>query len=717
MKTATVKLDRRAFLQAGLAVSGGLMLGLRLDNVDAASLAPFMPNAFVRIAADDSVTVITKHLEMGQGVHTGLATLLAEELDADWAQIHIEAAPADASRYNNLNWGASQGTGGSSSINNAWLQMREAGATARAMLVAAAAAQWQVSAAEVSVAKGRVRHAASARETSFGALSEAAARLPVPAEVRLKAPSEFVYIGSALPRTDGHAKSHGKAHYTIDMRLPGMRTAVMLHPPRFGATPAKVDDSAARAIKGVHAVLRFDAGVAVVADTFWTAQRGRDALQVEWHETQALNLDSEAQRAHYRALAASAGHSLRNDGDVSAVFAGAHQLVEAVYELPYLAHAAMEPLNCVARVSADACELWYGAQSLSSDQAKVAALLAIAPDKVKINQLFAGGSFGRRACLSAGYVLETVRIAKALGDGQPVKLQWTREDDMRGGRYRPAATHALRGALDSAGRVLAWQQRIVSQSLWGGDGMRGGKLDKTIHEGASDLPYRIANLAVEAHVPELAVPVLWWRSVGHTHTAFAVECFIDELAHAAGQDPLALRRSLLQDDARRLAVLNLAAEKAAWGTPLASGHGRGIAVHRSFGSWVAEVVEVSSDEQGGFQVERVTVAVDCGVAVNPDVVKAQMEGGVGYALSAALTGEITFVKGAVEQGNFDSYPVLRMAQMPVVEVHIVPSSERPSGVGEPGVPPLAPALANALFAATGKRWRRLPFTAHGADTV
>lgn len=711
MSRDVVKLHRRDFLKAGLAVSGGLLLGVRFDDAQASDATPFAPNAFVRIGPDDSVTVIAKHLEMGQGVHTGLATLLAEELDADWAQIRIEAAPADASRYNNLNWGAYQGTGGSSSINNAWQQMREAGASARAMLVAAAAAAWQVDVKDITVSKGRVRHGASGRESGFGALCAASARLPLPAAVPLKPVRDFVYIGQSMARTDGQAKSHGEAQYTADLRLPGMRNAVMLHGPRFGATPGKVDDRAARAIAGVHAVLRFDEGVAVVADSLWAGLRGRDALVVEWDEARALDLDSSTQRVHYRELAARAGHGLRKDGDVDAALKAAPVVVEAVYELPYLAHAAMEPMNCVAQVGKDGCELWYGAQSLTSDQAKVAELLGIRPERVRINQLFAGGSFGRRADLGAGYVLETVRIARALGDGQPLKLQWTREDDMRAGRYRPAATHALRGALDAQGRVLAWQQRIVCQSLWGGDGLRGDKLDKTIHEGASDLPYAIANLCVEAHVPEIALPVLWWRSVGHTHTAFAVECFLDELAHAAGTDPLALRRTLLRDDARRLQVLELAAEKAAWGTPLPAGRGRGIAVHRSFGTWVAEVVEVSTAEGGAFKVEKVTVAVDCGIAVNPDVIRAQMEGGVGYALSAALGGEITLVKGAVQQGNFDGYPVLRMSQMPQVEVHIVASNEKPSGVGEPGVPPLAPALANALFAATGKRWRRLPFTA------
>ena len=709
MNELVSKLSRRDFLKAGLAMGSGLTLGLHLGQAAADEALPFVPNAFVRIGIDNSVTIIAKHVEMGQGIHTGLATLLAEELDADWAQIRVEAAPADGSRYHNLNWGGNQGTGGSSSINNSWLQMREAGAVARAMLVAAAAAQWQVAASEISVSKGRLQHLAGKHEGSFGEFCAAAAHLPVPSAVKLKDIQDFVYIGHAVPRTDGVAKTHGQALYTIDLQLPGMRTAVMLHPPRLGAVPAQVDDKAARAIKGVHAVLRVNEGVAVVAQNFWAASRGRDALKVEWDESRALTLDSAAQRAEYRELAGRAGHSLRADGDVAAALSTPHKLVEAVYELPYLAHATLEPMNCIVQISNSGCELWYGAQSMTSDQNHVARLLNIAPAQVKINQLFAGGSFGRRADIQADYVLEAVRIAQALGDGQPLKLLWTREDDMRGGRYRPAATHALRGVVDAQGEVQAWQQRIVCQALRGGGVPDNGKVDKTLHEGASDLAYRISNLAVDVHIPQPGVPVLWWRSVGHTHTAFAVECFIDELAHAAARDPVDLRRSLMRDDPRRLAVLELAAARGNWGKPLATGHGRGIAVHRSFGTWVAEVLEVKLSEAQSFSVERVTVAVDCGIAVNPDVVRAQMEGGVGYALSAALSGEITFKDGAVVQGNFDSYPILRLSQMPPVDVHIVPSRAAPSGVGEPAVPPLAPALANALFAASGKRWRSLPF--------
>ncbi len=701
---------RRGFLKAGLAFGAGLTLGFRLDDADAASnaAADFAPNAFVRIAPDSRVTVIAKHVEFGQGAHTGLATLVAEELDADWTQVAVEAAPADASRYANLNWGTAQGTGGSSAMNNSWLQMREAGATARAMLVAAAAAEWRVPASEIEVSRGHVRHAASGRDSAFGALTARAATLPVPGEVTLKKPGQFVLIGKSLPRTDVAAKTAGRAQYTQDVYLPGMRTALVLHPPRFGATPASVDDAAARTLPGVHAVLKLNSGVAVVADGFWNARRARDALVVTWDERGASRLDSQDQREQYLALAAQSGRVVRDEGDVAAALTQAERRLEAVYELPYLAHASMEPMNCVVQLGRERAELWYGAQSMSGDQNNVAKLLGLAPAQVVIHQLYAGGSFGRRADPRADYVLEAVNIARALDDGQPLKLVWTREDDMRAGRYRPATTHALEATLDATGNPLAWRQRIVSQPLLPGAKTSDEKVDRTVHEGASDLAYAVPNLRVEAHLTEPGVPVLWWRSVGHTHTAFAVECFIDECAHAAGVDPFEYRRRLIKNDPRRLAVLERAAREAGWGTPLPAGHGRGIAVHRSFKTWVAEVVEVSTAADGGYRVERVTVAVDCGTAINPDVNRGQMEGGVGYALVAVFDQAITLEDGVVQQGNFDDFPLLRIDQMPRVDVHIVASNQAPTGVGEPGVPPLAPALANALFAATGKRLRRLP---------
>lgn len=714
MSGAVVKLDRRAFLRAGLAAAGGLTLGFELNAVAAANATqPFAPNAFVRIGVDDSVTVIVKHIEFGQGTFTGLPTLVAEELDADWAQLRIEGAPADAARYNNLSWGASQGTGGSSSMRNSYTQMREAGATARAMLVAAAAAEWQVEPAGITVSRGRIRHAASAREAGFGAFAERAAALPVPPGVTLKEARDFVYIGQHVPRSDSPAKTNGTAMYTQDFSVPGMLTALIQHPPRFGAAVATVDGAAALRVAGVRRVIELPDGVAVVARDFWSAKSGREALQVQWNEDAAFALGSEDIQAQYRKLALQPGTSARADGDAAGVIAAAAKRLEVEYEMPFLAHATMEPMNCVARFADGACELWYGAQGQSLDQRNVAAALGLQPEQVRIHMLYAGGSFGRRSHTHSDYVVQAARIAQALGDGTAVKLVWTREDDMRAGAYRPYGLHRLRGALDADGRIAAWDQRIVTQSILAGTGFspKAGALDRTTHEGASDLPYAIPDISVDVHQVALGVPVLWWRSVGHTHTAFTTESFIDELAHLAGKDPLAFRLELLAGDPRRRAVLERAAEAANWATPLPPGRGRGIAVHKSFGTYVAEVVEVTVKANDEFTVDRVIVAVDCGLAVNPDIVRAQMEGGVGYALSAALSGAITFVAGRVQEDNFDTYPVLRLSQMPAVDVHIIASEEPPSGVGEPGVPPLAPALANALFAATGRRRRTLPLLA------
>ena len=718
MSGAIVKLNRRDFLRLGLASGAGLVLGLRLAAAASADAgATFVPNAFVRIAADDSVTVIAKHIEFGQGTYTGLATLVADELDADWAQIRVEAAPADAARYANLDWGRFQGTGGSSAMHNSWPQMRMAGATARVMLVAAAAAQWQVPAGEITVTKGVVRHAASQREARFGALAAAAATQAVPPAVSLKQPAAFTLIGHDVARVDQIDKTSGRAVYTQDIQLPGMLTALVSHPPRFGARLARHDDRLALAVKGVVAVLPLTTGVAVVAESFWAAKKGRDALVVAWDDTAAVKINSVELLAQYRALATKPGRNVRRSSDAAGVLSRAAQRLSATYEFPYLAHASMEPMNCVAQITGDGCELWYGAQSITGDQMQVGRALGLSPAQVKINMLYAGGSFGRRADPNSDYVLEAVAIAAALGQGRAVKLVWTREDDMRGGRYRPAALHTLRAAQDDQGHIAAWQHRIVSQSILAGTPFASADtdpIDGTTHEGASDLPYAIAHVEVDVHVTAPGVPVLWWRAVGHSHTAFAVESFIDELAHAAGHDPLAFRLTLLADDPRRRAVLELAAHAAGWGTPLAAGRGRGIAVHRSFRSTVAEVAEVTMHEDGSFKVDRVTVAVDCGIAVNPDIVRAQMEGAIGYGLSAALSGAVTLRDGVVEQDNFDTYPVLRMAQMPQVDVHIVSSTAAPTGVGEPGLPPLAPAVANALFAASGKRYRRLPFSL-GAD--
>jgi len=711
--------SRRRFLQAsgGLLLAIGVPAGLPVARGQEESLflhRGFTANAFVRIASDNTVTVIVKHLEMGQGTYTGLPTLVAEELDADWSQVRVEGAPADAAKYNNLLWGPAQGTGGSTALANSWEQMRKAGAAARAMLVAAAAEKWKAPAAEIRVSKGVISW--KDKKETFGQLAGNAAKQKVPAEVKLKDPSRFVYIGKSAPRTDAREKSTGKARFTQDVKLPGLLTAVVLHPPRFGAKLKGFDAAEAKAIPGVVDAVAFTTpstnGVAVLAKDYWTAKKGRDAVKAEWDDSSAFKGSSLEMFSEYRKLAAAPGKSARQEGDVQAALAGAAKTLEAVYEFPYLAHAAMEPMNCVVQLSAGQCEVWNGEQLQTVDQAALAQLLGLKPEQVKLNQLYAGGSFGRRANPQSDYILEAAAIAKAFGKA-PVKLVWGREDDMRAGYYRPMYVHALKAGLDAKGNIVAWQHTIVGQSILTGTAfepmlVKNG-IDDTSVEGAANLPYAIPNLSVTLHSPKVGVPVQWWRSVGSTHTAFATECFLDECARAAGKDPLALRRALLAKHPRHLAALDLAARRAGWSQPK-PGIARGIAVHESFNTIVAQVVEVSK-RKDGFRIGRVVCAVDCGIAVNPDVVAAQMESGIAYGLSAALSGAITLKDGQVEQSNFHDYPALRMREMPRVEVAIVPSRQNPTGVGEPATPVIAPALANALFALGGKPVRALPLSA------
>jgi len=721
-------LSRRRFLQGG----AGLTLGFCLPGVALAAaeagpgkagagvVAPvtFEPNAFLRIGTDNTVTVISKHLEMGQGTYTGLATLLAEELDADWPQIRVEGAPADAKRYNNLFWGPAQGTGGSTAMANSWEQMRKAGAAGRAMLVAAAAKLWNVQAAEVTVDKGTLRHAASGRSATFGQLAEAAAHEAIPADVVLKDPKDFKLIGKMARRTDMRAKTDGSAKFTQDVQLPGMLVAVVAHPPQFGAKVRSFDASKTKKVKGVVEVVQIPQGVAVLAKDTWSAKKGRDALQVVWDDSAAFKLGSDEILVRYKEMAKQPGLVAKKEGDAAKALAGAAKVVSASYDFPYLAHAAMEPMNCVIRVGAEGCEVWNGEQLHTGDQYALAGLFGLKPEQVNIHMLYAGGSFGRRACKDSDYVLEAAHIVKAIGGKAPVKLVWLREDDMRGGYYRPLFHHALQAGIDAQGKVVGWQHRLVGQSILIGSPfekmMVKDGIDHVSVEGASNLPYAIPNLTVDLHTPtDITVPVLWWRSVGSSHTAFSTEAFLDEVAAAAGKDPYALRLELLDKQPRHAAVLKLAAEQAGWGTPLKTGkpgerRGRGIAVHESFNSVVAQVAEVTVRKDGSVQVDRVVCGVDCGTAINPDNVRAQVEGGVGFALSAVFNGEITLKDGKVEQGNFDGYPLLRIEDMPAVEVHILPSAKPPTGIGEPGVPPVAPAVVNAIAAATGKRLHRLP---------
>ena len=725
--------SRRAFLKAGGGVSAALVVGVHVPAFaqtsgpgrttgTAASAATFSPNAFVRIGADNTITVISKHLEMGQGSYTGLATLVADELDAAWSQVRVEGAPADAARYNNLMWGPMQGTGGSTALANSWDQLRKAGATARAMLVEAAAQRWNVPASSIVVKDGAVLHAASKRKATFGELAAAASALPVPADAKPKDPKDWVHIGKHAPRKDARAKITGAATFTQDFKLPDMLTAVVAHPPRIGGRVARVDAEPLKTIPGIRHVVQIPTGVAVLATNFWSAKQGRDALKIEWDDSTAFKASSAEIFAHFRKLAEQPGSVARSDGDAAKALGQATRTLDATFEFPYLAHAAMEPMNCVMRLASDnSVEVWNGEQFQTGDQMAIAKTLGIKPEQVKINMLFAGGSFGRRANPLSDYVVECAEILVSLARADkrniPVKLVWTREDDMKAGYYRPAFLHTMKAGLDAGGRIVGWQHRLVGQSLLAGtmfaDAMIKNGVDATSVEGASNLPYAIDNVLVDLHSPQIAVPVQWWRSVGSTHTAYSTETFIDELAVAAGKDPVEFRRALLAKHPRHLAVLELAAKQSGWGTAVAAGkpgekRGRGIAVHESFGTYVAQVAEVTVNADNTFRVDKVVCAVDCGIAVNPDNVRAQMEGGIGFGLSAALHGAITLKDGAVEQSNFHDFPILRLNEMPAVEVHIVSSTAVPSGVGEPGTPVIAPAVANAIANATGKRVRTLP---------
>jgi isoquinoline 1-oxidoreductase beta subunit len=716
--------SRRRFLQGGAA---GLTLAIYFPAAARAADTPmpaaaagagaFEPNAFLRIGADSSVTVISKHLEMGQGTYTGLATIVAEELDAAWSQVQVEGAPADASRYNNLRFGPFQGTGGSTAMANSWEQLRRAGASARAMLVGAAAKSWKVAPGEITVADGIV--SAGRHKASFGELAAAAAAEPVPTVVKLKTPDQFKLIGHPLPRKDAVAKTTGRATFTQDIQFPDLLVAVVAHPPRFGAKVKGYDPSPALALPGVVEVVAVPAGVAVLARDTWSAKKGRDALTIEWDEATAFRLGSEEILARYKDLARKPGSVARSEGNTSTALYGAARVLEASYDFPYLAHAAMEPMNCVVRLGADGCDIWNGEQLHTADQAKAAALLGLKPEQVRLHMLYAGGSFGRRASTQSDYLLEAVSIAKAIDGRAPVKLVWMREDDMRAGYFRPLFHHRLTAGLDAQGKPVAWHHRLVGQSILTGSPFAGiikDGIDPVSVEGAANLPYAIPNLQVELHTPQdIGVPVLWWRSVGSTHTAYSTETFIDELAAAAGQDPVSYRLDLLGTaHPRHAAVLRLAADKAGWATPLAAGaagtrRGRGVAVHESFNTFVAQVAEVSVAADGSLKIDRVVCAVDCGIAINPDNIRSQVEGSVAFALSAALYGKITLAEGKVVQGNFDGYPVLRIDEMPAVEVFVMPSELSPPGIGEPGVPPVAPAGANANAAATGRRLRSLPF--------
>jgi len=713
-------LPRREFLRASVAAGGGLLLAfswpLPLGGKRAAAAAAaagtaaevFAPNAFVRIATDGAVTVIINKAEMGQGVTTSLSMLLAEELDADWSRVGFEFAPADLV-YAHPGFGI-QMTGGSSSIFGMSEPMRRAGATARAMLVAAAAKRWVADATECRTENGVVIHPPSGRSATYGELATAAASMPAPTGVVLKEPEEFRILGRTHARLDTPEKIRGTAIFGLDVSLPGMLVAVVAHPPTFGGRAKKVRSDAARALPGVKHVVELPSGVAVVATGFWAAKQGRDLLEIDWDRGPNAGISTEGLREQYRALSRTPGLVARRDGDAAAAIGDAAKRLEADYEVPYLAHAPMEPLNCVVDLREDRMEIWAGSQFQTVDQAAAARVAGLDPSRVTLHTTFLGGGFGRRANPASDYIVEAVGIAKAVR--APVKLVWTREDDTRGGYYRPLWHSRFAAAIDKKGALAGWHHTIVGQSIIAGTPfepfiIKDG-IDGTSVEGGADLPYAIPNVQVELHSTKVGVPTLWWRSVGHSHTAFATECFLDEVAAALGKDPYEFRRGLLAAHPRHLAVLDRVAEGIGWGERRAPGRAVGIAVHASFGSWVAHAAEVSI-EAGVPRVHRIVAAIDCGRVVNPDTVVAQLEGAAGFALGTALYSEITLRDGRVVESNFHDYRMLRIPEMPAVEVHIIESDAPSTGVGEPGVPTVAPAVANALFGLTGKRIRRLPF--------
>lgn len=706
-------MTRRQFLTTTTLAGGGLLLACHLPfgrrDAQAAGESEFAPNAWLRIAGNGRVTVIVNKSEMGQGVYTSLPMLVAEELCCDWKRVTFKASPV-APEYNHALFGPIMVTGGSTSIRSEWERLSLAGAAAREMLILAAANQWKVDPATCRAENGSVL-GPNGRKLGFGALAPRAALLPVPQKPKLKGGSRTI-LGKPLHRLDSPAKINGTATFGIDVDLPGSLTAVIARPPVFGGTVKSYDDARALKVPGVKQVVAVDAGVAVVADGFWPALQGREALSVIWDEGAGVQVDTAAMRQQYARLAATPGLVARREGDAETTLAKAQKRFEVEYEVPYLAHAPMEPLNCFVDLKVDSCLIRTGSQFQTVDRAAAARVAGLKPEQVTLETTFLGGGFGRRACTGSDYIIEAVQVAKAVK--QPVKVIRTRDDDTRAGYYRPMWYDRIAASLDDRGMPLAWHHRIVGQSIIAGTAFESAMvkngIDDTSVEGAADTPYAIPNLQVELHSPANPVPVLWWRSVGHSHTAFVMESMLDELAHAAGKDPYQYRRALLQKHPRTLKVLETAALKAGWGRKLPKGRGRGIAVHESFGSYIAQVAEVSVDAKGQVKVHRVVCAVDCGRIVNPDTVKAQMESGITFGLSAALYGAITLKNGRVEQGNFDSYPLVRMNAMPQVEVQIISSDEAPGGVGEPGVPPIAPAVANALFSISGTRVRSLPLT-------
>jgi isoquinoline 1-oxidoreductase subunit beta len=708
-------LSRRTFLIASAAVGGGLLIGVRFgaaatgpaEAPGAVGSAAFSPNAFVRIDPDGQITVIMGYVEMGQGTYTSVPMLIAEELEVDLASVRFEHAPPNDKLYANPLLGL-QVTGGSTTVRASWEAMRRAGATARVMLVAAAAGAWKVDPASCHAEKGEVIHATSGRRIKYGALVAAAAKLPVPEQVPLKRPQDFKLIGTPARRLDAPAKVNGTASYGIDARVPGMKIATLVSSPVFGGKLLNVDDSKALAVRGVRKVVRLDDAVAVIADHMGAAKKGLAGLNIQWDDGPNAKLQTaDIVRELEEAANTKAGAVARNEGDAAKALTGAVTRVEAVYEVPFLAHATMEPMNCTVDLRADRCELWLGSQVLARAQAAAAQAAGLPLEKVTVHNHLLGGGFGRR--LEVDYVIRAVQIAKQTG--APVKVIWTREEDMQHGMYRPYFYFRLAAGLDAQGQPVAWKSRLVGSSViarWAPALLKNG-IDRDTVQCIAEPPYALPNIFVDYVQQEPpGIPTAFWRGVGPTRNVFAVESFIDELAAAAKQDPVAYRRGLLSKNPRAKAVLELAAEQAGWGQALPKGTGRGVAVQFAFGSYMAQVAEVEVGKDGDVRVRRVVCAVDCGTVVNPDTVRAQIESGIIFGISAALHGAITLKDGRVEQSNFNNYPVVRMNEAPVIEIHIVKSGEAPGGMGEPGTSALAPAVANAIYAATGRRLRKLP---------
>lgn len=713
--------SRRTFIKATALVAGGLIIAFSIPQAkrfllpnsdadaakDALANQQASPNAFLRVGRDNTVTVLLAHSEMGQSIWTTLPMLIAEELDANWETIQVEHAPA-APIYAHTAYGL-QITGGSTTTWSEFDRYRQAGALTRALLISAAAKKLNVDAATLKTENGFVLH--NDTKIPYGDLVEIAAELETPKAVTLKAPADWKIIGKATKRLDGPEKINGTAIFGQDVQIEGALIAMVARSPVFGGKVKSFDDSAAKKVSGVRNVVDVPTGVAVIADHYWAAKKGREALKIEWDLGANATLDSAAQLEKYKSLAATEGLPAAKVGDTKAAFSQAKKMIQAEYVLPYLAHSPMEPLNCTVKIEDDHCTIWTGTQLQGGDQPAAAKILGLKPEQVTINTVFLGGGFGRRANPASDFVSEAVHVAKAAK--AIVKTVWSREDDVKGGFYRPMYVHNATIGLGADGMPNAWAHNIVGQSIMVGTPfetfMVKEGVDATSVEGVADSAYmkQIANHHITLHTDKSTVPVLWWRSVGHSHTGFVMESLVDEAAHAAGIDALAYRQALLKGHPRHLSALNLAAEKAGWSKPLAKGLSRGIAVHESFGSYVAQVAEVSVVD-GAVKVHRVVCAIDCGLAVNPDSLIAQMESGIAFGLGAALHSEISFKEGKVVQSNFHDYQVLRMNEMPKVEVYIVPSTEKMGGAGEPGVPPIAPAVTNAIFVATGKRIRTLP---------